>query len=130
MRLRKYESRDCEHLAELFYRTVHSVNTKDYTTEQLNARAPGTVDLKEWNRSFLEHRTVVTIKNNEKVFSDFSAVGQKQRSRTERMPTAMPAHCFAVSFSRKKITPARVVRASPPPFTTGKNTALSTTPER
>ena len=80
MRLRKYESRDCEHLAELFYRTVHSVNAKDYTTEQLNAWAPGTVDLKEWNRSFLEHRTVVAIKNNEIVgFGDIDNTGYLDR---------------------------------------------------
>ena len=37
MQLRKYTSSDCAQLAELFYQTVHSVNAKDYTQEQLDA---------------------------------------------------------------------------------------------
>ena len=35
--IRKYKSSDCGHLAELFYQTVHAVNAKDYSEEQLNA---------------------------------------------------------------------------------------------
>lgn len=30
MQLRKYRTSDCEHLAELFYHTVHSVNEIRY----------------------------------------------------------------------------------------------------
>lgn len=37
MELREYKSTDCEQMAQLFYNTVHSVNVKDYTEEQLNA---------------------------------------------------------------------------------------------
>ena len=37
MIVRKYDPSDCKILAELFYDTVHSVNAKDYTQEQLNA---------------------------------------------------------------------------------------------
>ena len=37
MRIREYKTADCEQMAELFYNTVHSVNTKDYTEEQVNA---------------------------------------------------------------------------------------------
>ena len=45
MQLRKYRTSDCEHLAELFYHTLHSVNEKDYTKEQLDVCASGTIDL-------------------------------------------------------------------------------------
>ena len=45
MQLREYQPSDCAQMAELFYQTVHSVNAKDYTKEQLNARATGEVDL-------------------------------------------------------------------------------------
>ena len=47
MELREYKSTDCEQMAQLFYNTVHSVNVKDYTEEQLNAWATGSVDLQE-----------------------------------------------------------------------------------
>lgn len=46
-------------MAELFDRTVHSVNAKDYTEEQLRAWAPGWIDVAAWDRSFLAHLTLV-----------------------------------------------------------------------
>jgi len=57
--LRPYTPADCEALAELFYRTVHTVNARDYTEEQLNVWASGHPDLAAWNRSFLAHYTVI-----------------------------------------------------------------------
>ena len=56
---RKYRPSDCEKIAELFYQTVHSVNQKDYTPEQLDAWATGQVDLVQWNRTLSDHYTVV-----------------------------------------------------------------------
>ncbi len=47
MVIRAYQTSDCENLAELFYHTVHTVNAKDYTKEQLNVWATGTVDLEK-----------------------------------------------------------------------------------
>lgn len=57
--IRTYTSKDCLLLAQLFYDTVHTVNARDYTPEQLQAWAPGLPDLEQWNRSFLEHTTFV-----------------------------------------------------------------------
>ena len=54
---------DCRTLAELFYHTVHTVNTKDYTEEQVNAWATGHVDLKQWDRSFQENYTLIAVEN-------------------------------------------------------------------
>lgn len=59
MIIREYKPSDCEILAKLFYDTVHLVNIKDYTEEQVSAWATGEVDLTAWNDSFLEHYTVV-----------------------------------------------------------------------
>lgn len=61
MEYRPYVPDDCGELAELFYNTVHSVNARDYTEAQLAAWATGTVDLESWNRSFLEHYTLVAV---------------------------------------------------------------------
>lgn len=63
MVIRKYSSSDCEQLAELFYQTVHTVNAKDYTKEQLDVWAIGCVDLEKWDQSFSEHYTVVAVEN-------------------------------------------------------------------
>lgn len=59
MTIRKYEPSDCETLAKLFYDTVHFVNIKDYTEEQVGVWATGEIDLTAWNKSFLEHYAVV-----------------------------------------------------------------------
>jgi len=63
MFIREYKADDCPLLAQLFYDTVHTVNAKDYTKEQLDAWAPGHVNLDEWNHSFLEHTTLVAVWN-------------------------------------------------------------------
>ena len=59
MLLRQYQPSDCKILANLFYHTVHTVNTKDYSDEQINAWADGNIDLKMWNGSLLSHYTVI-----------------------------------------------------------------------
>ena len=80
MWIREYKSADCEQFAELFYNTVHSVNAKDYTEEQLNVWATGRVDLQQWNCSFLKHKTVVAIENDEIVgFGDIDDSGYLDR---------------------------------------------------
>ena len=67
MLLREYITSDCEQLAKLFFQTVHSVNAKDYTKEQLDVWATGTVDLKEWDKSFLKHHTIVALENKKRL---------------------------------------------------------------
>lgn len=64
MVIREYISSDCERLADLFFQTVHTVNAKDYTKEQLDVWATGNVDLSVWNNSFLEHYTFVAAEND------------------------------------------------------------------
>ena len=80
MFIRKYESSDCKELAELFYNTVHTINAKDYTKEQLDAWASGQVDLEKWDQSFQEHFTVVAVENGIIVgFGDIDTTGYFDR---------------------------------------------------
>lgn len=80
MYLRMYNTSDCEFLAELSYQTVHYVNTKDYTKEQLDVWATGNVNLNEWDITFLEHFTIVAIKNEIIVgFGDSDKTGYLDR---------------------------------------------------
>lgn len=80
MKVRKYQQSDCKVLAELFYHTVHTVNAKDYTEEQLNAWATGEVDLEKWNQSFQEHDSFVAVENGIIVgFGDIDHTGYLDR---------------------------------------------------
>ena len=76
MELRKYQPSDCKTLTDLFYQTVHTVNAKDYTEEQLNVWATENVNLERWNRLLQEHFTVVAIENGRIVgFGDIDHTG-------------------------------------------------------
>ena len=80
MQLREYTPSDCAQLAELFYQTVHNVNAKDYTQEQLDAWATGEVDLQAWDASFRAHRTIVATENGKIVgFGDMDETGYLDR---------------------------------------------------
>lgn len=80
MILRNYSKTDCTELAELFYDTVHTVNAKDYTREQLAAWATGEVNLEAWNKSFLAHHTVVAELDGQIVgFGDMDETGYLDR---------------------------------------------------
>ncbi len=61
IQLRRYRTSDCAGILRLFYDTVHTVNRKDYTEEQVEAWAPREQDQEQWNRSFLEHFTVIAV---------------------------------------------------------------------
>lgn len=80
MKIRKYQSSDCKALADLFYHTVHTVNAKDYTKEQLQVWATGQVDLENWDQSLQEHFSVVAVEN-EKIlgFGDIDKTGYLDR---------------------------------------------------
>jgi len=85
MTLRNYRPADCGALAELFYSTVHTVNAKDYTAEQLDAWADGAVDLAEWNESFLRHLTLVAEEDGRLAgFGDMTPDGYLDRLYVHR----------------------------------------------
>lgn len=66
MIIREYRPADCKELAELFYHTVHIVNAKDYTKEQLDAWATGKVDLKKWKKE--DTKLLKSNRQNDKEF--------------------------------------------------------------
>ena len=61
MFIREYQTSDCKELTELFYNTVHTINAKDYTKEQLDAWATGQADMKKWDQSLQEHFSIVAV---------------------------------------------------------------------
>ena len=80
MIVREYQRDDCKEIAELFYNTVHTVNAKDYTEEQLTAWATGNADLEQWDRSLQEHFSLVAVDAGMIVgFGDIDSTGYLDR---------------------------------------------------
>lgn len=79
MIIRKYKSSDCKELIELFYNTVHTINAKDYTEEQLIVWT-GNMNLQEWDKSLQEHYTVIAVENEKIIgFGDIDRTGYLDR---------------------------------------------------
>lgn len=74
--IRPYEEDDLPYLIQLFYDTVHRVNAKDYTKEQLDAWADGHVNESIWNEHLLQNNTLVYVRNGEIIgFADMEVGG-------------------------------------------------------
>lgn len=59
--IRKYRDDDCNTISELFFETVHSVNAKDYTTEQLFAWAQNAKQLRKRNADLSSQITLIAV---------------------------------------------------------------------
>ena len=80
MIIREYHPCDCKEITELFYDTVHTVNAKDYTEEQLNAWATDKPDMEQWNSSLQEHFSLVAVDSEIIVgFGDIDSTGYLDR---------------------------------------------------
>lgn len=80
MLIRKYKDEDATVLVELFYHTVHTVNSADYTREQLQVWATRDIDLNKWNQSFLKNITFVAeIEDTIVGFADMDSHGYLDR---------------------------------------------------
>ena len=80
MNIRRYCPSDCAQMAQLFTDTVHTVNARDYTPQQLQVWAPAHLDLDQWNTSFLQHNTWVAEVNGTIVgFGDMAENGYLDR---------------------------------------------------
>ncbi|NBI06370.1 GNAT family N-acetyltransferase [Senegalia massiliensis] len=76
MLIRKYDEKDLKEVLQLFYNTVHSINIKDYTLEQVNAWAPKIPEKKKWENFLYENKTSVAVINQKIVgFSDLREDG-------------------------------------------------------
>lgn len=80
LEIREYRQDDCREITELFYDTVHSVNAKDYTKEQLDAWADGQPDINAWDESFSKHYTLTALIEGKIVgFGDVDDTGYLDR---------------------------------------------------
>lgn len=61
MHLREYRPTDAAALLALFRDTVHRINARDYSAEQLAAWAPAEIDLAGWGSRFVGRYAIVAI---------------------------------------------------------------------
>ncbi|MFE6795744.1 GNAT family N-acetyltransferase [Paenibacillus chitinolyticus] len=83
MEIRKFQVSDIRSIVTLFYETVHSVNKKDYTQEQLHAWASKEEEesrLESWKDSMSRNITYVALIDGKIVgFSDMTVNGYVDR---------------------------------------------------
>lgn len=75
-----YQLEDCREIVELFYNTVHSINSRDYNSAQLDVWAPKEIDIDSWDKSFLQHYSIVAEESDVIIgFGDLDATGYLDR---------------------------------------------------
>ena len=83
MKIIKYKETDTEEIVSLFYETVHSVNSKDYSQSELDAWAPRDEKeskMKSWKKSLGQNITFVAKVDDKVVgFSDLTHNGHLDR---------------------------------------------------
>lgn len=83
MKIIKFKETDTEEIVSLFYETVHSVNSKDYSQAELDAWAPRDEKeskMKSWKESLGQNITFVAKANDKVVgFSDLTHNGHLDR---------------------------------------------------
>lgn len=117
--IREYRSSDCKYLAELFYQTVHSINAKDYTDQQLNVWANGNVNISEWNQSLSANFSLVAMKGGIIAgFGDIDKTGYLDRLyvhkdyQNQGIATAI-CEKLELAFGVSKITTHASITAKP-----------------
>ena len=81
--LRKYDDSDTEEIVTLFYETVHTINARDYSLEQLDVWASWDdqeTRIAAWRSSLRRHKTYVAVMDDRIVgFADMSLDGYLDR---------------------------------------------------
>lgn len=75
--VRNYHLEEAKDLMDIFYNTIHKVNIKDYTSEQVNAWADKSdMKLDLWSERFLKNNPLVAIADGKVVgFAEFKSNG-------------------------------------------------------
>lgn len=111
--VRNYREEDCREILHLFFHTVHTINAKDYTEDQLYVWATGKENLTEWNRSFLRHSTLVAIADKKIVgFADLDEQGYLDRLFVHEKYQGLGIATRLCALLEKKASSTVIVHAS------------------
>jgi putative acetyltransferase len=75
--IREYKAEDAQDLAKIYYNTIHKVNIRDYTQEQVNVWAPeSSLEVTGWAKKFERTKPfVATVDNTIVGFAEFELDG-------------------------------------------------------
>lgn len=63
--IRKYLPEDAQHLANIYYHTIHNINAQDYSEDQINAWAPSSsLELTGWKKKWETIMPLVALMDN------------------------------------------------------------------
>lgn len=80
MKIREYMPQDAQATIDLFYDTVHQINRRDYTQEQIEVWASKDRSIDQWNQSLLAHYSLVVEKDGQIIgFGDIDETGYLDR---------------------------------------------------
>lgn len=110
IQLRQYRPTDLPEILKLFRETVHTINAKDYTQEQLNAWAPDTLDAEKWQATLSRNYTLIAAINNQIAgFADIDGTAYfdhlfvhrdyQGRGVAKALANAIEAHAVAQGFT-------------------------------
>jgi GNAT superfamily N-acetyltransferase len=78
IQVRRYQDEDAEFISKIYYHTIHTINAKDYTKEQVDAWAPwsSVQDYSGWKQKLEKIKPYVALINDTIVgFAEFEANG-------------------------------------------------------
>jgi putative acetyltransferase len=76
MRVRHYRKSDIPQIAKLYYDTIHKINSKDYSPEQIQAWAPRVYPTRFWAARFHRYSVYVVESVNQIIgFAEFEHTG-------------------------------------------------------
>lgn len=75
--IRQYKPDDAQQLANIYYFTIHNINVRDYSKEQVNAWAPSScLELTGWKKKWKTIKPLVALMDNKIVgFTEFEPNG-------------------------------------------------------
>lgn len=109
MKLRGYCPKDCAEMAQLFYDSVHTVCARDYSQEERQAWATGSVDLEAWDKRYRSTDTLIAEKDGKIVgfgnmdnggYLDMLYVhsGHQREGIASAICNALEEHCSTDAF--------------------------------
>jgi len=77
MSVRNYRPEDAQALAKIYFNTIHCINIKDYTQEQVDVWAPeSSLEEDGWKKKFLRTNPIVAVMGDKIVgFAEFEPIG-------------------------------------------------------
>ena len=76
IKIRKYNTKDLYDIAHIYFDTIHIINARDYTTEQINAWVPYRNNYEKWSEKLDKTQPLIATINDKVVgFAEFEKNG-------------------------------------------------------